>query len=287
MSQTPGYEALRYFLTTQAQQKMQLFSCTISHCSTPTYIKTHKLETLQPMLQTVWVQYEYKNKQPEYMTAVIMGNDPVSVRKWSVVHTADGFCEDASDKNMIWKKEQIPHPGRVFSTQENFNILEPFSGEMHHQLEMSISSKSKPSRVTFGPERPSATINSISGSPSKYINYKEPLTYKQAQKLPDAAEWQEATEKELQQFIDLDAIIPIKRGDVPNDKNITESKLVFKVKLQADGSLDKYKVRLVAKGFTQIYGVDYLRIFFTNTNDWGGQICINFYPTAQAQESLW
>ena len=225
------------------------------------YIKTHKLETLQPMLQTVWVQYEYKNKQPEYMTSVILGNDPVSVRKWSVVHTADGFCEDVSDKNMIWKKEQIPHPGRVFSTQENFNILEPFSGEMHHQLEMSVSSKSKPSRVTFGPERPSATINSISGSPSKYINYKEPLTYKQAQKLPDAAEWQEATEKELQQFIDLDAIIPIKRGDVPKDKNITESKLVFKVKLQADGSLDKYKVRLVAKGFTQIYGVDYYENF--------------------------
>lgn len=31
---------------------------------------------------------------------------------------------------------------------------------------------------------------------------------------------------------------------------------VFTVKLRADGSIDRYKVRLVAKGYTQRYGID-------------------------------
>ena len=57
-------------------------------------------------------------------------------------------------------------------------------------------------------------------------------------------------------MIDLKAIISIKEEDVPHGKNITQSKLVYKLKLLADGSLDKYTARLVAKGFTHVYGLD-------------------------------
>jgi len=69
----------------------------------------------------------------------------------------------------------------------------------------------------------------ISEANSKYVNCKEPLTYRQALRLPDAAEWQEATDKELKQYIDLKAIIPIKEEDIPDRKNITQSKLVYKL----------------------------------------------------------
>jgi hypothetical protein len=43
--------------------------------------------------------------------------------------------------------------------------------------------------------------------------------------------------------------------------NIIDYKWVYKVKKKADGSLDRYKAWLVAKGFKRRYGVDYEDIF--------------------------
>ena len=43
----------------------------------------------------------------------------------------------------------------------------------------------------------------------------------------------------------------------PEGKSVVSSKWIYKIKHAADESIEKYKARFVAKGFTQKEGIDY------------------------------
>ncbi len=86
----------------------------------------------------------------------------------------------------------------------------------------------------------------------------EPKTIREIEKRKDKEKWFQAMREEMKSIEENRTWKLVER---PNDKNVVSCKWVFKIKKDKEGKVERYKARLVARGFTQELGFDYEETF--------------------------
>ncbi|KAK8640458.1 hypothetical protein V6N13_008211 [Hibiscus sabdariffa] len=90
------------------------------------------------------------------------------------------------------------------------------------------------------------------------VEQDEPKTYQEAVSSPDSEKWLEAMRSEMDSMSENQVWTLV---EPPEGIKPIGCKWVFKKKTDMDGNVQTYKMRLVAKGFRQIHGVDYDETF--------------------------
>ena len=86
----------------------------------------------------------------------------------------------------------------------------------------------------------------------------ENLTYREAMMSSLKSEWIEATQNEYNALIENKTWV---LSPLPPGRKAIGSRWVFKTKRHDDGTIEKFKARFVAQGFSQVFGNDYNETF--------------------------
>ena len=97
-----------------------------------------------------------------------------------------------------------------------------------------------------------ADLQPVDDKPSFDPN--EPKSYQEAIRSNDANKWRAAMDDEFQSLIDQGTWELV---DLPPGRKAIPGKWVYKIKYNNDETIERYKARFVAKGYKQVYGLDY------------------------------
>jgi hypothetical protein len=127
---------------------------------------------------------------------------------------------------------------------ENFDHAKHTPEPIHDEIDSEAPKRSKRPR----------TAKSFGDDFTVYLVDDTPKTIAEAFASPDAGDWKEAVRSEMDSILSNGTWELV---DQPYGCKPVGCKWVFKKKLRPDGTIDKYKVRLVAKGYTQKEGEDF------------------------------
>jgi hypothetical protein len=146
-------------------------------------------------------------------------------------HSMD-ICENANPDNMPKNKKILAWLESTLQDAERIKVPEGTS------------------RKTKRPKR----FSSYATYMTKLLD-EEPTTFEEAAK---KEQWKESMVEEHQSIMRNEVWEIVPR---PKEKSVVTSKWVYKIKHAADGSVDKYKARFMARGFSQKEGEDYDETF--------------------------
>ena len=137
----------------------------------------------------------------------------------------------------------------------------------------------RPTRVgTYGPPPPRATRNPNPNYANVIID--DVMNHSFAIKIGDASSdipipksydeavashlrprWIAAMEKEIASLIKHDTWELVSIDEVPRDRKVVKSRFVYTIKYNRDGTIERFKARFVACGYSQVEGFDYSETF--------------------------
>jgi hypothetical protein len=84
----------------------------------------------------------------------------------------------------------------------------------------------------------------------------DPTSIKQALESPNAPEWISSMREELDALQQNQVMVPVPESQVPSGSVVLPSKMVFRVKRRSDGTVERFKSRLVVQGFYENHGFE-------------------------------
>ena len=88
-----------------------------------------------------------------------------------------------------------------------------------------------------------------------------PRSYTEAVASPLRERWIASMEKEISALIQHDTWEIISIDEVPRDRKVVKSRFVYTIKYNRDGTIERFKSRFVACGYSQIKNFDYTDTF--------------------------
>ncbi|SOV04657.1 uncharacterized protein UDID_17161 [Ustilago sp. UG-2017a] len=213
----------------------------------------HKLaQQLRVFGCLAWVHVQRKDQQGKYgaraKPAIMIGYDDE--------HKAWKFCNPDQPASIQWSNSATFHEDKGWNDRQQ-EVFKPMVTTEVEEEGVTSTTAEEETRSETAVEDLLPAIDSTVGTANTAILNLDP-TLGEAMNSEDAQLWKEAIRKELE---GLEAMGTWEVVHQPPGVPLVDSKVVLRLKLDADGVPVKHKARLVARGFTQREGIDYQETF--------------------------
>ena len=230
----------------------------------PDGVKGYRL--IDPTTLTITVSRDVIFYEDKFISDIeLIKSDPVCYSKDIMCMNLDTTNEN--DASNITKQDQDYESEPDVNVNEESNI--PHS-ESHRTLQDDLPTvvgktyeETFMNQVRSLPEKRPSALRPYGNEHCKLADslvseINEPTSIKEAWKNEYGLQWKEATDSEIES---LNAAQTWDLVPLPEKKNVVGCKWIFKVKRKADNSIDRFKARLVAQGYSQKQGIDFDEVF--------------------------
>ncbi|GJR36482.1 zinc finger, CCHC-type containing protein [Tanacetum coccineum] len=191
----------------------------------------------------------YAEHSKAYRFYVIEPNDSVSIN--SIIESRDAIF----DENRF---SSIPRPKDIIPNLEE-SQRDDHSDDVPSETPEPRRGKRAKKAKSYGSDFQLYLVEGSRDQVGSQYSYcysieEDPRTYNEAVQSRDAAFWKEAIDDEIGSIMENNTWV---LSDLPPGCKPLGCKWIFKRKMKVDGTIDKFKARLVIQGFRQKEGIDY------------------------------